>query len=312
MMNRNDLRRADINLLVVFETMMYERNVSRVGEKLFLGQPTISSALGRLRLMFNDPLFIRSGRLMEPTARAEEIFFNLSPALDTMAAALSRSQAFDPATSEATFHIGLSDDVEYALLPRLLQCLRRDAPNIRLVVRRADHWQMSQLLAAGEISLGISHTHDLPATARRKCLRTIQPMLLRSHGSNGALNLDEFCRRPHAVVSSMGNVIDDTDHALGLLGRQRKVVLTVPQFSALPMLLADSEMIAIVPDYVALAMASKEGLKAEFAPLPLPVLELSMVWRGVTHADPGERWLRSRFNQFLSDTPAQRPALAVA
>ena len=82
MMNRNDLRRADINLLVVFESMMHERNVSRVGEKLFLGQPTISSALGRLRLMFDDPLFIRSGRLMEPTSRAEELFSNLAPALD--------------------------------------------------------------------------------------------------------------------------------------------------------------------------------------------------------------------------------------
>jgi len=312
MMNRNDLRRADINLLVVFETMMHERNVSRVGEKLFLGQPTISSALGRLRLMFNDPLFIRSGRAMEPTARAEEIFFNLTPALDSMAAALSRSQAFDPATSEATFHIGLSDDVEYALLPRLLQCLRQDAPNMTLVVRRADHWQMSQLLASGEISLGISHTHDLPANARRKCLRTIQPMLLRAHSNAGPMNLDEFCRRPHAVVSSMGNVIDDTDHALESLGRQRKVVLAVPQFSALPMLLADSDMIAIVPDYVALAMAGKEGLKAEFAPLELPALELSMVWRGVSHDDQSERWLRSRFNHFLSENQEQRPALAVA
>ena len=70
LMNRNDLRRADINLLVVFETMMHERNVSRVGEKLFLGQPTISGALGRLRALFDDPLFIRCGRMMEPTARS--------------------------------------------------------------------------------------------------------------------------------------------------------------------------------------------------------------------------------------------------
>ena len=145
-MNRNDLRRADINLLVVFETMMHERNVSRVGEKLFLGQPAISGALGRLRVMFDDPLFVRAGRVMEPTARAEEIFSNLTPALDGMAAALSRCQSFDPRTSEATFHVGLSDDVEYALLPRLLRQLQIEAPNIRLIVRRADHRQMSQIL----------------------------------------------------------------------------------------------------------------------------------------------------------------------
>ncbi|AVU76814.1 Transcriptional regulator, LysR family [Pseudomonas sp. E141] len=301
MMNRNDLRRADINLLVVFETMMHERNVTRVSEKLFLGQPTISSALARLRLMFDDPLFIRSGRLMEPTSRAREIFSNLSPALDGIAAALSRCQAFEPATSEATFHIGLCDDVEYALLPELLRRLRVEAPGTTLVVRRADQWQVSQLLASGEISLGISPTLELPANARRKTLRPIRPMLLRADSQPGELTLDEFCRRPHAVVSSMGNVIDDSDRALCLMGRQRRVVLTVPQFSALPVLLAGSDMIAIVPDYVALAMAVLAGMRAQAAPICLPQHELSMVWRGASHNDPGERWLRSRCSALLAE-----------
>ncbi|MBD0701789.1 MULTISPECIES: LysR substrate-binding domain-containing protein [unclassified Pseudomonas] len=301
MMNRNDLRRADINLLVVFETMMHERNVTRVSEKLFLGQPTISSALARLRLMFDDPLFIRSGRLMEPTSRAREIFSNLSPALDGIAAALSRCQAFEPATSEATFHIGLCDDVEYALLPELLRRLRIEAPGTTLVVRRADQWQVSQLLTSGEISLGISPTLELPANARRKTLRPIRPMLLRADSQPGELTLDEFCRRPHAVVSSMGNVIDDSDRALCLMGRQRRVVLTVPQFSALPVLLAGSDMIAIVPDYVALAMAVLAGMRAQAAPICLPQHELSMVWRGASHNDPGERWLRSRCSALLAE-----------
>ncbi|WP_417692335.1 LysR substrate-binding domain-containing protein [Pseudomonas sp.] len=301
MMNRNDLRRADINLLVVFETMMHERNVTRVSEKLFLGQPTISNALARLRLMFDDPLFIRSGRLMEPTSRAREIFSNLSPALDGIAAALSRCQAFEPATSEATFHIGLCDDVEYALLPELLRRLRVEAPGTTLVVRRADQWQVSQLLASGEISLGISPTLELPANARRKTLRPIRPMLLRADSQPGELTLDEFCRRPHAVVSSMGNVIDDSDRALCLMGRQRRVVLTVPQFSALPVLLAGSDMIAIVPDYVALAMAVLTGMRAQAAPICLPQHELSMVWRGASHNDPGERWLRSRCSTLLAE-----------
>lgn len=301
MMNRNDLRRADINLLVVFETMMHERNVTRVSEKLFLGQPTISSALARLRLMFDDPLFIRSGRLMEPTSRAREIFSNLSPALDGIAAALSHCQAFEPATSEATFHIGLCDDVEYALLPELLRRLRVEAPGTTLVVRRADQWQVSQLLASGEISLGISPTLELPANARRKTLRPIRPMLLRADSQPGELTLEEFCRRPHAVVSSMGNVIDDSDRALCLMGRQRRVVLTVPQFSALPVLLAQSDMIAIVPDYVARAMAVVTGMRAQAAPICLPQHELSMVWRGASHNDPGERWLRSRCSALLAE-----------
>jgi LysR family transcriptional activator of mexEF-oprN operon len=303
-MNRNDLRRVDIHLLVVFETMMHERNVSRVGEKLFLGQPAISAALGRLRQLFNDPLFIRAGRVMEPTARAEEIFANLTPALDGIAAAVSRCQSFESGTSETTFQVGLSDDVEYALLPRLLRHLRVEAPNITLIVLRVDQQQMSKRLFNGEISLGISHTLDLPASARRKCLRTIRPMLLRADNRAEPVTLEEFCKRPHIVVSSMGNATDETDQALSLLGRRRKVVLAVPQFSALPRLLAQSEMLAIVPDYVARAMALAQGIRAEAVPLPLPTQSLSMVWPGAAHNDAGQRWLRWRC-QALLGTPIE-------
>ena len=312
MLNRNDLRRADINLLVVFEAMMQERNVSRVGEKLFLGQPTISNALGRLRTMFDDPLFIRTGRSMEPTARAEELFQILTPALDTIAIALSQTCEFNPASSNATFHIGLSDDVEYALLPPLLHRLRQEAPGIRLVIHRADCSRMPTLLANGEISVGISHTCDLPANAKRKFLRMIHPMVLRADSSKSALTLDEFCQRPHATVSSMVNLADDTDHALKRLKRQRQVMLAVPQFSGLPVLLAQSDLLAVVPDYIAKAMAGSGGLSAEFAPIELPGFELSMVWRGVSHNDPGERWLRSRFSECLSDNSRRPMAIAAA
>jgi LysR family transcriptional activator of mexEF-oprN operon len=316
-MNRNDLRRADIHLLVVFETMMHERNVSRVGEKLFLGQPTISGALARLRALFDDPLFIRCGRVMEPTARAEEIFANLAPALDGIAAALSRCQSFDPRTSEVAFHVGLCDGVEYALLPRLLRQLHIEAPKITLIVRRVDQQQMSQRLLNGEISVGVSHTLDLPANAHRKGLRPIRPMLLRADTRPGPVALEEFCQRPQVMVSSMGNATDDVDHALNVLGMQRKVVLTVPQFSALPVLLAQSDMLAVVPDYVANAMVMAGGLRAEPAPLRLPVHELSMVWRAAVHNDPGQRWLRSRCRAFFCEpvelqvVPKSRPAMHI-
>ena len=90
-MNRNDLRRVDLNLLIVFETLMHERSVTRAAEKLFLGQPAISAALARLRTLFDDPLFVRTGRSMEPSARAQEIFALLSPALDSISTAISRA-----------------------------------------------------------------------------------------------------------------------------------------------------------------------------------------------------------------------------
>jgi LysR family transcriptional activator of mexEF-oprN operon len=309
MMNRNDLRHADINLLVIFEAMIQERNVTRVAEKLFLGQSTISSALGRLRSMFNDPLFIRTAGGMEPTARAAEIHTQLAPALDGIAVALSCTKGFDPQISDASFHVGLSDDVEYALLPRLIKPLRKEAPNITLIVRRVDQWQLPQLFLSGEISVGISPALGLPANAYCKSLRSMQPMLLRADNTPCPLELEEFCERPHVVVSSMGKVLDDVDHALSQVGRQRKVVLAVPQFSALPALLDGSDMVAIVPDYVAQAMVRLEGMNAETVPLDLPAPELSIAWRGASHNDPRERWLRSYLCRYLSQ-PHEQPAIA--
>lgn len=127
-MNRNDLRKIDLQLLVVFESLMHERNLTRTAEKLFLGQPAISAALTRLRDNFNDPLFVRNGRSMEPTPRALAIFQRLPVALDGLSLALSEVQEFEPATSRATFRVGMSDDVQCGLLPRLLNHLRNEAP----------------------------------------------------------------------------------------------------------------------------------------------------------------------------------------
>lgn len=192
-MNRNDLRRVDLNLLIVFETLMHERSVTRAAEKLFLGQPAISAALSRLRTLFDDPLFVRTGRSMEPTARAQEIFAHLSPALDSISTAMSRASEFDPATSTAVFRIGLSDDVEFGLLPPLLRRLRAEAPGIVLVVRRANYLLMPNLLASGEISVGVSYTDELPANAKRKTVRRSKPKILRADSAPGQLTLDDYC-----------------------------------------------------------------------------------------------------------------------
>ncbi|WP_256354841.1 LysR family transcriptional regulator [Pseudomonas sp. sia0905] len=300
-MNRNDLRRLDLNLLIVFETLMHERSVTRAAEKLFLGQPAISAALSRLRNLFDDPLFVRTGRSMEPTARAQEIFALLSPALDSISTAVSRASEFDPATSNAVFRIGLSDDVEFALLPALLRRLRSEAPNVVLVVRRANYLLMPNLLASGEISVGVSYTEELPANAKRKSLRRSKPKLLRADSIPGKLSLDEYCARPHAMVSFAGDLNGFIDDQLARFDRTRKVVLAVPQFNGLGTLLAGTDLIAVVPDYTAAALTAAGGLRAEDLPFESDSFEMSMAWRGAQDNDPAERWLRSRIQMFFGD-----------
>lgn len=299
-MNRNELRKADINLMVVFEALMQERNLTRAAEKLFLAQPTVSAALARLRTMFNDPLLIRVGNRMEPSARVEEVIKHLTPALDAMSVALSLAHDFDPATSKMTFRIGLSDDVESGLLPPLLRALRVEAPHIVIVVQHVDYWRIPDLLASGEVTVGISQTKGLPANAKRKVLRTMQARVLRADPSQTPLSLDEFCARPHVQISPTANVHGVVDDWLKEINRTRKVVLSVPQFSSLPSILANTDLLACCPDYAAQALTGWGNLTAEPLPFETAPLELAMVWLSTTDSDPAERWLRSKLEQHMS------------
>lgn len=300
-MNRTEMRRVDLNVLIVFETLMHERNLTRAAEKLFLGQPAISAALRRLREYFNDPLFVRTGRTMEPTKRALEIIEQLRPALDVMSNALSHAKEFDPATSDLVFRVGLSDDVECGLLPLLLKHLRAVAPHVVLVVRRTNFLLLPGMLASGEISVGVSYTTELPANAKCRTLRRIHTRVLRADDRPGPLTLDEYCSRPHALVSFSGDLCGNIDQDLARIGRTRRVALAVPQFNGLRALLANSETIATVPDYAADELIVGGELRAEPPPFEIVPAKLSMVWSGMQDCDVAERWLREQIVRFLSE-----------
>lgn len=237
-MNRNDLRRVDMNLLVIFETLMFEKNLTRAGEKLFLGQPAVSASLAKLRDLFDDPLLVRNGRVLEPTQRALAILKELQPAMDTISGAVSRAKDFDPLSSRDVFRIGLSDDAEFGLLPPLLKQLHEEAPDVVVVIRRVNFLLMSSMLASGEISVGVSYTTELPANAKRKKLRDLRCKILRGDDRPGALTLDDYCERPHALVSFSGDLGGAIDNDLARINRARRVVLAVPQFAPLRAILA--------------------------------------------------------------------------
>ncbi|RMP31542.1 LysR family transcriptional regulator [Pseudomonas amygdali pv. lachrymans] len=305
-MNRNELRKADINLMVVFETLMQERNVTRAAEKLFLGQPTISAALNRLRNLLNDPLFIRVGHRMEPTARAHEILKHLTPALDAMSTALSLTTDFDPSVSKMTFRIGLTDDVEFGLFPAMLKAIREEAPGVVIVVKHVDYLNISEVLMSGDITVGVCLTRELPANAKRKTLRNVQPRLVRADKPRSPMSIDEYCSRPHVVVSHVASISSFADEWLTALGRKRQVVLSVPQFATLPALMAGTDMISGLSDYAAKAMSALGLLYDEPLPFPTPGLDLSMTWLSVMDSDPAERWLRSRIEEFMGGRQESR------
>src|ERR1700691_1466145 len=151
-----NLRSVDLNLLVAFDALMAERNVTRAAERNGLSQPAVSKALGRLRYLFDDPLFVRRDRAMEPTARALDLAGPIHDALSDISRTLSLPGAFDPATVTATVKIASIDLYHTSLLPSLIRRLRRDAPGVDLQVRANDCSRLHEQLADGQIDIAFA------------------------------------------------------------------------------------------------------------------------------------------------------------
>ncbi|MCK1788831.1 LysR family transcriptional regulator [Pseudomonas violetae] len=304
-MNRRELRKVDLALLVCFESMMLDRNVTRVAKKFCVGQSTISSSLNRLRSIFNDPLFIRVGHAMEPTARAYELAKFLTPGLDAMSKALRLAEAFQPQTSDRVFRLGLTDDVEFSLLPRLIKQLRAEAPEVTLIIQHADYRRLPAQLISGDISIGVCQTRELPANAKRKTLRHFQYRVLCDQHDATALDLDEYCARPHVVVSQSANTVSYLDKFLAEQGRKRQVVLSVPRYSSLPAIIENSNLIATIPDFAAESITQVFALKHKPPPFMIPGGSLSLSWLSNNDNDAGEQWLRERVVSHMEEASAE-------
>lgn len=289
------LRTLDLNLLTVFATIMEERSVTRAGERLGLSQPATSGALARLRDTFRDPLFIRTGRSFEPTARALSLMERLAPAMAALSEAVAPAVPFDPVTDARDFRIASQDDIAIALLPRLMPMLAAEAPHCTLTVRRGDWKTIPQQFERAEVSAAIGFiADDLPANAKRRTVLTGHFVVLRADSDPNPITLDAYCARPHVLVTPAGDLKGVADQALARLGRARRVVLGVTDFGILPSVLAGTDLVASVPHFVAETLAAQGGLRVDPTPFEPPAATISLAWRGATDADPGERWLRGR------------------
>ena len=296
------LRQFDLNLLPVFAALMRERSVTRAGETLFLSQPATSSALGRLRAIFKDELFIRNGRVLEPTPRAEALMEQLAPALQSMAGAIAGAVPFDPATDTRTFRMGMSEDVAMAMIP-FLPLLRKAAPHCRMIVRSASFRTIPRMLESREISLALGHVEELPAAAKLRVLRRGGWRVLRDAASPGPVDLDAYCARPHMLVTPRGDLTGFADEELAKLGRSRQVVLGVPDFALMPRTLMGTDLLCLVTEAVVdavQALGELDRLAVDPPPFPCPESVLHMAWRAAVDQDPGEAWLRGQLVQWLA------------
>lgn len=286
---------VDLNLVPAFVALIEERSTTRAAARLGLAQSTVSGTLARLRGMLGDPLLVRDGNALVPTARALDLLAATRPHLDGLTAALSAAQPFDPTTATRIFRLGCTDAVAMALLPGVMATLRRRAPGCRLSLRIGDYRNLPDMLARDEIGLALGYLRDDPrAQTRIKVLRRSDWVVLRDATTAPVTDVAAFCARPHALITPQGDLSGFADAALADLGLTRRVEIGITGFALLRDILRGSDLLATVPDFVARTFDGDPAFATDPCPIALPRVANRMAWRDTAHRDPAEAWFRNR------------------
>jgi DNA-binding transcriptional LysR family regulator len=294
--NKNiPLASLDLNLLVVFDAIVKDRNITRAARRVGLSQPAMSSALARLRRTFNDPLFVRTGNGMQPTPYAQLLAPPIQRACELVASSLEIETAFDPLAATRTFQFYMSDIGEGVFLPRLLAALAERAPRIKVQVLRIPEYGEQAAMAAGDVDVAVGFFPDLKAGFFQQRLYVDEFVcLLRADYPlpKGGLSVKQFSEMRHAVITTAG-----TGHEAAVeraVAKHRlRVALTIPHFLAMPAIVSQTDYIVTVPRRLALAFASYPGIRMVDSPIKIPPFELKQHWHERYHNDPANRWIRA-------------------
>lgn len=294
--SESNLRRVDLNTLLVLVVLVRERSVTRAAKRLFLGQPAVSLALKRLREQFRDPLFVRTSQGMEPTPRALELYDGLSQGLDAIHHTVFEGSSFDPAKATTAIRLGVTDDLEIVLAPILLDHLAREAPRVQLVLRPADVHHTPAMLDDGDVQLALTslpgnlrswHRHQVLAHEHFVCLYSPRKVKL-----SRRVTLERYLALPHVLVSAVGASSGIVDRRLAELGHTRRIAMVTSRFSSLPLVLRRMPALANVPSAIARLYVEKLGLARSPLPFESPRFPLALVWHARSDGDRAVRWVR--------------------
>jgi DNA-binding transcriptional LysR family regulator len=292
-----DLRGIDLNLLVSLDALIDEANVTRAAARLNVSQPALSAQLARLRHLFRDPLLVpsRSGRGMIPTARALELRAPLHRALKDMESIVKRPSAFDPLTANRTFAIAATDNAAVVLGVDFIERTRRIAgPGVRVSFRTPSPELTAEQLERGELDLLMGSVRMVPNDMKAQTLFDDDYLMAQRKGhprGRKPLTLESYCALSHILVSTSGGSFHgDIDEQLEKIGRRRQVVLSVHQFSIVPMFLSVTDCVATLPARFFARFA--DAFDVFDLPFKARGYRLLAAWHPRNHVDPGHVWLR--------------------
>lgn len=314
-----NLRRFDLNLLLVLDALLREGSTVKAGERLGMSQPAVSGALARLRHALDDPLFLRHGQGLVPTDFARALALPLRAELDRLESLLAPPAAFDPSSAEVTFRLAGSDFFGEILMPALAARLAPVAPGLRVQLVDLVPERYIDSLERYEADIALVPDEPLPDWLdRRPLFRSGFAVIARQgHPALGAAGIapgqvvpiDLYCALPHVLFSPQGRLKAMGDAALARLGRTRNVIMTLPWFSGVCRTVSKSDALALVPRQFAEIAAPDMGLDLYRAPMPLGTPLIVAVWHKRASANPAHRWMRDLVADILGplDATAEAP-----
>lgn len=300
MSNSHTLRRFDMNLLVVFDAVYSERSATRAAERLALSQTAISHALARLRGQLNDQLFVRIANGMQPTPFAHELAPKIRDALERMERIVSSSE-FDPAQSDRTFRIGVTEYFAAIALPKLVATLQAEAPGIKLITFPNIVTNTRSLLNDQEIDFSIGYLKDSTRDELSPSMKSTVLMkdryvcvMRRDHPlANGPLTLDRYCAAQHLSFAINGEDFGPIDRVLKRHGGQRDVAMRICHYVAAPEILLSTQLLITMASRMAARYCSDRALVIRPAPFDNGQ-PLQLAWNERVHTSESHQWMRSK------------------
>jgi DNA-binding transcriptional LysR family regulator len=291
-----DLAGIDLNLLVLFEALLIERNVSRAARRLGLAQPSASNALNRLRALFGDDLFIRTPQEMRPTPRALELAAPIISALQQVRSALEPPAAFDPATVARRFTLAGAHNVDFALALVGLR-LSQAAPHAEFdLIAAAGSDPAYSMLDAGSLDIAVGVFRAVPKRFNAVSLYWERYVCLADGGHPelvDGLTLEKFVALPHAGVAREAGIIDA---ALAKRGLQRRVAIRVPLYALIPYIF-ENRLLAVVGERIGHHLTTLMNVRSYPVPLDLQPWNVSAVWLRQDNPDKALTWLVTLLRQ---------------
>jgi DNA-binding transcriptional LysR family regulator len=289
-----DLNRVDLNLLVALDALLSERSVTSAAQRLCIGQSAMSSTLGRLRKLMNDPVFVRDGRKLVPTPLAESLQVPVRDALARLETILDMNRAFDPTLDARQFSVLGSDYVVTTFLHPLLVKLGVEAPNVRLNVRPMDD-DFEDHLRRNHVDAVIVPREVFPRYTEfchqeLFCDEWVCAVDADHPDVGDTITLEEFSALPHLAISS-GSRPSSAAMQMELLGIPNRTEFTVG-IGAAPFLLSGTRLITLIPNRLARRYETLANLRVLAPPMQLPPITETMLWTKRNDDDPGQQWFR--------------------